>query len=721
MMKLGSCAAALLLAANLAAADRQLFSIARGGAVFAPFNKTDKVRTVGDRLSLELPPKGGRWQGTIITPKKGEQYFDLSEGAILAVDVKNNNPYMMQLQMEIVNRKEGQDPNAFAHIAYSSIALLPGEKAPLRVRYGRAVKESSEWAPEGMQRLPDGFVKGDHKIVPDQVAQLRIWTSNPDADKPMRFELSNFRVEEPVKPLPEALKSKEAFYPFIDRFGQYKHADWPGKVTDVAQLGERKLAEDRELAAHPAIPGRNRFGGWADGPTFEDKKGGWGTVKYKGKWFLTDPEGKLFWSLGINSIQLIEDPTGISYRENYFEELPPNEGAKKQFYTQKAFPRFGFYKGKGGNRDTNILQFYFMLHNVSLKYGDNYAQKYLDRSQARLRSWGFNTNGNWLDPDILNRSHLPYITCITFKKFYQVIEGCELIGWQKFPDVFNPDFAAGIADALRGHHRNTVTDENCIGYFVDNELSWGKTDTFLAEGALRSPASQHAKTALTEFCQNKYADIAGLNKVWGTAYKNWEDFRASTAMPAEPEKARADLEEFNDVIVNRYFRTCKEVINREAPGKLYFGCRFNDRNEKVIAASSRYLDGCSFNLYRPEISAWRLPAGVDMPVIVGEWHYGTAANGPAHPGLQPAANQVERARGFDRYVRSALWNPQIAGVHYFKYTDQMATGRPADDENIQCGFVDVTDTPYREMVEAARKVSSDMYRYRTSVNTAAGN
>ena len=118
MMKLGSCAAALLLAANLAAADRQLFSIARGGAVFAPFNKTDKVRTVGNRLSLELPPKGGRWQGTIITPKKGEQYFDLSEGAILAVDVKNNNPYMMQLQMEIVNLKEGKDSNAFAHIAY---------------------------------------------------------------------------------------------------------------------------------------------------------------------------------------------------------------------------------------------------------------------------------------------------------------------------------------------------------------------------------------------------------------------------------------------------------------------------------------------------------------------------------------------------------------------------------------------------------------------------
>ena len=57
MMKFSLCAAALLLAAGLAAADRQLFSIARGGAVFAPFNKTDKVKVAGDRLALELPPK----------------------------------------------------------------------------------------------------------------------------------------------------------------------------------------------------------------------------------------------------------------------------------------------------------------------------------------------------------------------------------------------------------------------------------------------------------------------------------------------------------------------------------------------------------------------------------------------------------------------------------------------------------------------------------------
>lgn len=430
--------------------------------------------------------------------------------------------------------------------------------------------------------------------------------------------------------------------------------------------------------------------------------------------FLTDPEGKLFWSLGMNTTHDKADSvTAITFRENYFEELPENNAENADFYTKERFPRFGFYKGRGGNRDTNILQFHFYCYNMFRKYGKEYHKEFVTRSQRRFSSWGFNTNGNWVHPDILKAEfHHPYITAVEFARFYDVIEGCRQIGWQKFPDVFNPAFAAGIKEALQTRQKYTVDDPFCIGYFIDNELSWGKTDTFLAEGALRSPVRQHAKAAMTEFCKKKYTDIAGLNKVWGTAYKNWEDFRASTAMPAEPDRARVDLEEFNDVIVNRYFRTCKEVINREAPGKLYFGCRFNDRNEKVIATSAKYLDGCSFNLYRPEISAWRLPAGVDMPVIVGEWHYGTAANGPAHPGLQPAANQAERARGFDRYVRSALWNPQIAGVHYFKYIDQMATGRPADDENIQCGFVDVTDTPYREMVDAARKVSADMYRYR---------
>jgi agarase len=38
------------------------------------------------------------------------------------------------------------------------------------------------------------------------------------------------------------------------------------------------------------------------------------------------------------------------------------------------------------------------------------------------------------------------------------------------------------------------------------------------------------------------------------------------------------------------------------------------------------------------------------------------------------------------------------------------TGRTYDGENYNIGFVDVTDTPYPEMVEAARAVHATLYQ-----------
>ncbi len=31
--------------------------------------------------------------------------------------------------------------------------------------------------------------------------------------------------------------------PFVDTFGQYKHADWPGKLKDEAEFAARRQAE----------------------------------------------------------------------------------------------------------------------------------------------------------------------------------------------------------------------------------------------------------------------------------------------------------------------------------------------------------------------------------------------------------------------------------------------------------------------------------------------
>nr|MBP7053987.1 beta-agarase [Phycisphaerae bacterium] len=71
----------------------------------------------------------------------------------------------------------------------------------------------------------------------------------------------------------------------------------------------------------------------------------------------------------------------------------------------------------------------------------------------------------------------------------------------------------------------------------------------------------------------------------------------------------------------------------------------------------------------------------------------------------------DRADKYRSYLESALRNPCIVGTHWFQYKDQPTTGR-GDGENYQIGFVDICDTPYPEIVQAARDVGYSMYERR---------
>ncbi len=71
------------------------------------------------------------------------------------------------------------------------------------------------------------------------------------------------------------------------------------------------------------------------------------------------------------------------------------------------------------------------------------------------------------------------------------------------------------------------------------------------------------------------------------------------------------------------------------------------------------------------------------------------------------ANLLETRRD-GKFVYYRLANPAIVGTHWFQYKDQATTGR-GDGENYQIGFIDICDTPYPEIVRAAREVGYAMY------------
>jgi hypothetical protein len=534
------------------------------------------------------------------------------------------------------------------------------------------------------------------RLRTDRINQLLFFVAKPQRD--YHFKISLLRAEGTVTVL-----NSETFFPFIDRFGQFIHTDWPGKIDSEEDLLSRKEAEKAEFAARPAASERDSWGGWSAGPQLE-ATGFFRAEKVGGQWWLVDPDGRLFWSHGVDCVGTSSE-TPVTGRENYFQWLVRDDSPARLFWGRSDWAPVGDYKDKGSYETYN-----FAGVNLQRKYGRDWYSAHAEICHLRLAGWGMNTIGNWSEEAIYRLRKTPYTA--TLSAWAKPIEGSEGY-WGKFPDPFDSSFAANFRKAVEREKGNSIGDPWCIGFFVDNELAWGD-EVSLAMAALTSPAGQPAKKEFIERLKKKYTAVEALNAAWGSSYGSWENLAEAKTLP-DKTKAQADMKAFYTVIAERYFETIRQELKAAAPNQIYFGCRFAWGNESAIRAAAKYCDVISFNQYEYSVADFRLPEGVDKAVIIGEFHFGALDRGMFHTGLKETRNQNDRAQKYKEYVLGALRNPAIVGTHWFQYRDQATTGR-GDGENYQIGLVDICDTPYPEPNSAVQEVGQLMYeyRYRTS-------
>ena len=490
----------------------------------------------------------------------------------------------------------------------------------------------------------------------------------------------------------------EEFFPFIDQYGQYKHHEWEGKVHSDSDLQSVREKEEKLLEQYPSPANVNKYGGWTAGPRFE-ATGRFYFKKVDGKWWFIDPEGCLWWSHGAVRVTPSSAVTPLDNRKFFFENLPAEGDTMAQFYYTNDALLKPYYEVRG-HKET----YDFSSANIYRKYGDDYKAKYGEMAHRRLRSWGLNTIANSSDKDICLMSKTPYIERLEMKS--KPIEGTGGLWWT-FSDPFDASFKEMLIAQFKEREKE-IKDPYLVGFFVDNELKWGH-ESYLATQAAKNPSSSPAKRELVKHYRKKYRTIAALNKVWGSDYASWDALLENRK--SVPQQAHADLVEFNDLIIHKYFRNIREVFDEYAPGVLYLGCRFSGVNGKALTIGAEYCDAISHNYYLYSLADYKQPEGVDKPMIVGEFHFGTMSQGLFHYSLIEVANQKERGKAYAEYVRSALRNPNIVGTHWHQFADQATTGR-FDGENFQVGFVDVCDTPYFDMVEYIREVGYEMYEVR---------
>ncbi len=538
----------------------------------------------------------------------------------------------------------------------------------------------------------------------------------------------------------------------IDRYGQNASAHYQDKVESDQQL---KLLTEKELheLKQGALPNRSQYSGYTGGKRYT-ATGYFRTEKIDGKWSLIDPEGYPYFATGLDVIRLANayTMTGIDYDhklvpqrdpndltpEDSIEKLPISNDAKASAfvassvrkncfqwlpnYQEPLAEHYGYMRELFEGALDAGETFSFYAANLERKYGkERYLEQWREVTVDRMLNWGFTSLGNWAAPEFYNNDKIPYFANGWIIGDFKVVSSGDDF-WSPLPDPFDPLFRTRAEATVSQIKQEIQNSPWCVGIFIDNEKSWGRMGTVEGQHGIaihtlgRSAQECPTKAAFVEALKQKYNSIDALNSAWQSDIKNWQ---ALSLGVKGLEHNTAQLDDYGmllEVFATQYFKVVNESLKAQLPNHLYLGARFADwgMTPDVVRAAAKHCDVISYNYYKEGLhpQQWTFLDEVDMPSIIGEFHFGSKETGFFHPGLVSASNQIERAEMYEDYMQTVIDNPYFVGAHWFQYLDSPITGRSYDGENYNVGFVSVTDTPYKPMVEAAKRLHSRMYEQR---------
>jgi hypothetical protein len=255
-----------------------------------------------------------------------------------------------------------------------------------------------------------------------------------------------------------------------------------------------------------------------------------------------------------------------------------------------------------------------------------------------------------------------------------------------------------------------LDDPALIGYFLMNEPKWGFASLSPAEGMLRNTVDCHTRRALLRFLQQRYANADALKEAWGGDV-GFESLADSIWSGPLTHAAQEDLCAFSEIMVDRLFGGLSEACRNVDPHHLNLGVRYYIIPPEWAWKGMRHFDVYSQNSYTRQVPAEdlaQLSTTLDLPVLIGEWHFGALDAGLPASGIGHVPSQADRGAAYRVYLEHAAAQPWCVGVHYFTLYDQSALGR-FDGENFNIGFLDICHNAYPELADAARAAHERLY------------
>ncbi|OZY41694.1 beta-agarase [Pseudomonas fragi] len=661
--------------------------------------------------SLRLTPQSGVW--------------DWSQSGMMTLRIQNAMNWALTLDVTV------QSSNGKTLTSRVDLPAGPAQTLLLPLKANSPLSQGMRAGPP-MPMTLDGqrilLASSQGEIDLSQVVSVSLSIPQPTAAQSILLE--RFGVQDGTGVI------KAVYGSIVDGYGQSTRAKWPERVANDDQLKAAAAKEQQQLKGW--LAGRadqDKYGGWLKGPGFE-ATGFFRTERRNGRWNLITPEGHPFYSLGLNAVTANDSQTYVAGREWMFTDLP-HEGTPLASY-------YGVANNNSGNASTQGRAFnsgsWYNFYGANLQriYGDPCAEpdpeaaskpaapcaphtfdakRWQTRTLDRLQAWGFNTIGNWSDPELGLNDRVPYTLPLSIVGDYTSIStGTDW--WGGMPDPFDPRFAMATERAVAIAARDHRDDPWLIGYFADNELAWAgpgddaKSRYALALGTLRMTTDVPAKRAFLKQLRDKYRNQQGLSRAWGVEIPAWElmeDPGFEGPLPnAEHPEIEADYQYFQKVFADTYFKTIADSLKWHAPNHLLLGGRFAVSTPEAVASCAKYCDVLSFNFYtlQPQDGYdFAKLRELDKPVMITEFNFGSRDRGPFWGGVTEVANEEARGPAYSKFLKQAVAEPSIVGVHWFQYLDQPVTGRLLDGENGHFGMIGITDLPFTGFVDSVRKAN----------------
>jgi hypothetical protein len=588
----------------------------------------------------------------------------------LAVEAENSG--MELLKIRFVPPGAVMPTARDALMALPHLELKPGEKGEIAL----PVKNILPLHQAVVKRLSEaGVVNADAGT-----AELTVFVYQ--TGQPRTFKITRIEAVGALDVLPEyGGWDADRFFPFIDRFGQFKHAEWTGKTRSDADLKTAQEQERRDLAAQPGPAEWNGYGGWAKGPK-QAATGRFRVEKVEGKWGFVDPEGCLWWSHGVRGVTSEGAGVPLDGRVSIFEGLPGASAAQSPFV-----------RTAGG-----VRAYDFRAANTSAKYGADWKRLHGEQAHARLRGWSVNTLGAGSAPEIQALRRTPYVERVLLSA--PRVAG---VGDSSLPllDPYDPGFKKEL-DRQLAVCKAFAADPWCVGVGFASGIGAAKLSE-LGRLLLTAPAQQAAKQKLVASLKRRHGKIETLNAAWKASYADWEAVLASTNAP--PAAASRDGSEFAEAFAEATFRGIAAAFKAAAPDTLNLGCLLREPEPALLRLAGWNADVVSLSREGLPLDEFEVSPYLERPVLLAEFRQG-GEDDQGLLGVRPGAEAGRKAwRGaYAASLEAALKHPNVVGLHGLRY----AAGGPGESGQ-PGGLVDVCDTPDAALAATAREAGARLY------------